>query len=152
MRTDTTTPDTRLADDPMNFNPAMAGALMELMWGGLPPDLRARALFSNLRYFDPIKRRAGIPDDVAALVERMTGDSVTVTLVNVSQTESRELVVQAGGYAEHQFDSVEWNGQTTPLNAREFAVRLAPGAGGKLILKMRRFVNQPTVAFPWDRG
>jgi hypothetical protein len=81
----------------------------------------------------------------------MTGDSVTVTLVNINQIESRELVVQAGGYAEHQFDAVEWNGQTVPLNAREFTVRLGPGSGGKLALKMRRFVNQPTVAFPWDR-
>jgi hypothetical protein len=151
MRKDDTTADTRLADDPLNFNPAMVGALMQLMWAGLPPDVRARALFSNLRYFDPVKRRVGVPEDVAALVEQMTGESVTVTLVNVNQTESRELVVQAGGYAEHQFDSVEWNGQTIPVNARGFQVRLEPGAGGKLSLKMRRFVNQPTVAFPWDR-
>ncbi len=152
MRNDDTTPDTRLADDPLNLNPATVGTLMQLMWGGLPPDLRARTLFSNLRYFDPARRRAGIPEDVAALVERMTGESVTVTLVNVNQTEKRELVIQAGGYAEHQFESVEWNGQTVPVHAREVTVRLGPGAGGKLILKMRRFVNQPTVAFPWDRN
>jgi hypothetical protein len=152
MGNDDTTPDTRLADDPMNFNPATVSSLIQLMWGGLPPDLRARALFSNLRYFDPVKRRAGIPEDVAALVERMTGDSVTVTLVNINQTESRELVVQAGGYAESQFDAVEWNSQTVPLNTREITIRLDPGAGGKLAFKMRRFVNQPTVAFPWDRN
>src|SRR6185436_2071886 len=85
IRKDETTPDTRLADDPLNLNPAMVGALMQLMWGGLPPDVRARTLFSNLRYFDPGKRRAGIPEDVAALVEQMTGESLTVTLVNVSQ-------------------------------------------------------------------
>ena len=151
MRKDDTTPDTRLADDPLNLNPATVGALMQLMWGGLPPDVRARTLFSNLRYFDPVNRRAGIPADVAALVERMTGDSLTVTLVNVNQTESREVVVQAGGYAEHQFESAGWNGQTVPLNARDFKVRLEPGAGAKLTLKMRRFVNQPTVVFPWDR-
>jgi hypothetical protein len=108
-------------------------------------------MFSNLRYFDPIKRRAGIPEDVAALVDKMTGDSLTVTLVNVNQTESRNLVVQAGGYAEHLFLAGEWNGQTIPLNAREFSVKLGPGAGGKLILKMQRFVNKPTMVFPWDR-
>lgn len=152
MRNDDTTPDTRLADDPMSFNPATVNALMQLMWGGLTPDLRARTLFSNLRYFDPLKRRAGIPEDVAALVEGITGDSVTLTLVNVNQTESRDLVVQAGGYGEHRFDAIEWNGQTIPLNAREFTVKLGPGAGGKLNLKMQRFVNQPTVAFPWNRN
>ena len=37
MRLDTTTPDTRLADDPMAFNPATVGALVQLMLGGLPP-------------------------------------------------------------------------------------------------------------------
>jgi len=152
MRDDNTTPDTRLADDPMEFNPATVGTLMQLMWGGLPPDLRARVLFSNLRYFDPVKRRAGIPEDVAALVDAMTGESVAVTLVNTNQIESRELVVQAGGFAEHQFDSVEWKGRVEPLNATHFTVRLQPGSGGKLTLKMRRFVNQPTVAFPWDRS
>lgn len=152
IRKDDTTPDTRLADDPLNFNPAMVGALMQLMWGGLPPDVRARTLFSNLRYFDPMRRRAGIPEDVAALVEQMTGEFVTVTLVNVNQSASRELVVQAGGYAEHQFDSIEWNGQTVALNAREFQIRLEPGAGAKLRIKMRRFVNQPTTAFPWERN
>jgi hypothetical protein len=152
LRKDETTPDTRLADDPLEFNPAVVGALMQLMWGGLPPDVRARTLFSNLRYFDPVKRRAGIPEDVAALIEQMTGESLTVTLVNVSQVASREVVVQAGGYAEHQFDSVEWNGQTIPLNARAFQVRLEPGAGGKLTLKLRRFVNQPTTVLPWERN
>src|SRR5262249_22710840 len=97
MHNDTTTPDTRLADDPMDFNPATVGALMHLMWGALQPDLRARVLFSSLRYFDAVKNRAGIPEDVAALVEKITSESVTVTLVNVNQTESRELLVQAGG-------------------------------------------------------
>jgi hypothetical protein len=73
-------------------------------------------------------------------------------LVNINQSASRELVVQAGGYAEHQFDSVELNGQTVPLDAREFQLRLAPGAGAKLRLRMRRFVHQPTTAFPWERS
>jgi hypothetical protein len=30
-------------------------------------------------------------------------------------------------------------------------VKLAAGAGATLTLAMRRYVNQPTVAFPWDR-
>ncbi len=151
IRKDETTPDTRLADDPLNLNPASVSALMQLMWGALPPDVRARALFASVRYFDPVKRRAGLPEDVAALVEQMTSETLTVTLVNLNQSASRELIVQAGGYGEHQFESVQWNGQPLPLNAREVQVRLEPGAGGKLSFKLRRFVNQPTVAFPWER-
>lgn len=151
IRQDETTPDTRLADDPLNLNPASVNALMQLMWGALPPDVRARTLFASLRYFDPAKRRAGMPEDVAALIEQMTGDALTVTLVNLNQSARRDVIVQAGGYGEHQFESVQWNDQTLPLNARDVAVRLEPGAGGKLAIKLRRFVNQPTVAFPWER-
>ena len=61
------------------------------------------------------------------------------------------MIVQAGGYGEHQFDSVETNGRTTRLNARHFTVELAPGAGARLTLATRRYVNTPTVAFPWER-
>ena len=50
-----------------------------------------------------------------------------MTLVNLSATEPRTVIVQAGGYAEHQFDSVEWNGRTERLDARDVTVRLAPG-------------------------
>jgi hypothetical protein len=51
-------------------------------------------------------KRAGIPDDVAALVEAMDDTTATVVLVNVNQVEPRTVVVQAGAYAEHQFLAV----------------------------------------------
>ncbi len=71
--------------------------------------------------------------------------------MNTSASEARTVIVQAGGYAEHQFESVEWNGRTERLDARDFTVRLAPGAGARLTLAMRRYVNTPTVKFPWSR-
>ena len=37
MRSDPTTPDTRLADDPMAYNPATVATLVQLMLGGLAP-------------------------------------------------------------------------------------------------------------------
>ena len=64
-------------------------------------------LYSRLRYFDPANRRAGIPEDVAALVERMTDRGTTLTLVNTSQVAVRDVVIQGGSYAEHQIVSVE---------------------------------------------
>ena len=70
MRADTTTPETRLADDPMQFNPASAYALLELMNGGIDPGRWTMPLHCRVRYFDPVRRRAGIPEDVAALVEK----------------------------------------------------------------------------------
>src|SRR5438105_479990 len=102
MRKDTTTPDTRLADDPLPFNPASVDSLIELAMGGLPPKNRGKLLFCQLRYFDPLARRAGMPEDVAALIDKITPTEVAVTLVNTSSVDTRTVLVQAGGYAEHQ--------------------------------------------------
>ena len=151
MRADTTTPDTRLADDPMKFNPATVGTLRQLMLAGLDPGRGAAPLHCRLRYFDPEMRRAGIPEDVAALVDRLTDDRVAVTLVNVNQVESRDVIVQCGAYAEHQCVGVEIGDQRIDLDAPRFTIRLAPGAGTRLMIRTRRYVNQPTLAFPWDR-
>ncbi|MDP6719920.1 MAG: hypothetical protein QGF59_14765, partial [Pirellulaceae bacterium] len=108
-------------------------------------------LHCRLRYFDPAERRAGVPEGVAALIGRMTDDEVVVTLVNTNQLDSRTVVVQAGGYAEHQFISIANGGSKAEINASRFSVRLAPGSGSRLTLKMKRYVNQPTMTFPWDR-
>jgi hypothetical protein len=151
MRADTTTPDTRLADDPMSYNPASVSSLIELMQGGLHIERRASVLHCRLRYFDPVGRRAGIPEDVAALVDSLTGDTVAVTLVNVNQVEPRTLVVQAGAYAEHEFQVVTVGETEQTLRAPQFAVHLGPGCGARLQIGMRRYVRQPTLAFPFDR-
>ena len=124
-------------------------SLIELALGGLPPRNNGTLLFCRLRYFDPAKRRAGLPEDVAALVEKMTPDGVAVTLVNTSPVDARTVVVQAGGYAEHQFVEVTTDGKTTAINGQHMTVRLEPGCGSRFVLKMRRFVNQPTLALPW---
>ena len=151
MRADTTTPDTRLSDDPLKYNPAAVRSLTELMLGGLYPGRTGMVLHCRLRYFDPVLRRAGVPEDVAVLVETMTDDEVTVTLVNTSQLDSRRVGVQAGGYAEHQFESVTHGGREQDIDGSHFSVELAPGSGSRLTLKMHRYVNQPTLRFPWER-
>jgi hypothetical protein len=149
MRKDGTTPDTRLADDPMRFNPARVGALRELMQAGIYSGKHSSVLHSRLRYFDPVARRAGVPQDVAALVEKISADEVTFQLVNVSQIEPRELVVQAGAYAEHQLTSVSINGESHKVESPNFTVVLEPGCGVRITAVMKRYVNQPTLQFPW---
>jgi hypothetical protein len=150
LRADTTTPDTRLADDPLPFGKADVASLVELMLGGVYLDRNAAVLHSRLRYFDPVLRRAGLPPDVGALVEKLTADVVTVTLVNVNQLAERTLVVQAGGYGEHQFLAAEGEAGKRAVEDPHFTVKLAPGAGGRLVLSMRRYANQPRMGFPWD--
>jgi len=149
MRKETTTPDTRLADDPLAYNPASVTSLIELALGGLPPRNRGVLLNCRLRYFDPAKRRAGLPPDVAALVEKMDADSVTFTLVNTSPVSARTVVVQGGAYAEHQIVDVTMNGNLSRIAGPSFSVRLEPGCGSRLVLTAKRYVNLPTLAFPF---
>jgi hypothetical protein len=148
---DKTPPEKRLADNMLNKNPAVTGALVQLMLGGIPPGNDGSLLMSRLRYFDPDRRRAGVPEDVGALVSEITDTTTEVTLVNVSTTAARQVVVQGGAYGEHQIVSVTCNGEARRIDGRDFTVQLAPGAGATMRLQMRRFANAPTLQFPWDR-
>jgi hypothetical protein len=152
MRRDPTTPDTRLSDDPMEYNPAEAEPLVPLMLGGIDPGRSGSVLHCRVRYFDPQARRAGLPEDVAALVEKLSGDETVLTLVNVNQSDPRSVVVQAGGYGEHKFAGMALGGRSTPLDTDRLTVRLAPGSGSRIALTTKRYVNTPTLAMPWDRN
>jgi hypothetical protein len=150
MENDQTSADTRLADYLMGYNPASIESLVELAWGTYLSG-NIWSLHARLRYFDPVRRRAGLPEDVAALVEKLTADSVTVTLVNTNQVQARSVVVQAGGYGEHQFVSAAVDGRTAPLDASHVTARLAPGSGARVEFQMKRYANRPTASFPWER-
>ena len=154
MRQDRSTPDTRMSDDPNHLNPATTERLTELMLGGLPTGRVGSPLHCRLRYFDPARRRAGLPEDVAALVDRIGRDEVGLQLVNLSPVHWRDVVVQGGGYAEHQIVAVRVpsgrEGAVVPVEHSHLVVRLAPGAVGRVALRQSRYANQPTFAFPWS--
>ena len=149
MHRDDMTPDTRMSDDPNHINPATVDALTQLMLGGLPPGRQGSPLHCRLRYFDPARRRAGLPEGVGALVERMTDDETSLSLVNIDQVAGRTVVVQGGAYGEHQILSADLDGTLTAVGQPSLAVRLAPGSGARLVLRMKRYANQPTLEFPW---
>jgi hypothetical protein len=147
---DTASPDTRLSDNPNPFNPASVSTLIQLMLGGLPTGISGFPLQSRLRYFDPERQRPGIPEDVAALVERMTADTVVVSLVNLNQVEWRKVIVQGGGYGEHQIQQVQVEDMdAATVDDSHFTLLLAPGCGSRLTITMNRYANRPTMAFPW---
>ena len=152
LRADTKPPELRLADNMMDFNPATVNALEQLMWGAFPPGRAGELLNARLRYFDPERQRAGVPPDVAALVSELGDTRTVVTLVNLSATEPRTVVVQGGAYGEHLVESVESNGHTQSIGRSDFSVQLAPGAGAKFLLTMKRFAGRPTVNFPWTKS
>ncbi|MGH8248610.1 MAG: hypothetical protein ACREUU_19550, partial [Gammaproteobacteria bacterium] len=151
MRQDLRTADTRPSDGAQSFSPVSTDTLVNLMLGGNDPGKDGNILHSRVRYFDPARRRTGLPEDVAALVEKIRPNDVVLTLVNTSPVHARDVVVQTGAFAEHQCVSVEVGGKKVAIDASYVTVRLAPGAGDSMTITMKRYANQPTAAFPWDR-
>ncbi|WNR42965.1 hypothetical protein [Paenibacillus roseipurpureus] len=123
------------------------GAPMHISHGGLQ--------HARVRYYDSIVRRPGLPQDVAALVDALSDDNMTLTVINVSEFESREIIIQAGSFGEHQFTGYEmYNAQGDlcgqgVLDSKWLHVKLASGSGAKLKLSMRRYVNTPSYETPW---
>ncbi len=151
VRRDQTPPERRLADNMLDYNPVSTESLVQLMWGALMPGRPGGLLNARLRYFDPERQRAGIPEDVAALVSELSDTRTAVTLVNVNPSRSRTVIVQGGGYGEHQLVSVTHRGQTTTVGSPLLTVHLEPGSGETLVLTMKRHANPPTVLHPWHR-
>jgi hypothetical protein len=156
LRADTSTPDfpphaTRGA----GVNPVATEALVNLTLGANDPNGSGHGplpLHAQVRHFDPEGRRAGLAEDVAALVERINAEGLTLTLVNTHPFEYRTAIVQAGGYGEHHISTVVAGERTIPVDAPYVTFRLAPGAGDTLRIHLQRYAHQPTLAFPWDRG
>jgi hypothetical protein len=94
---------------------------------------------------------------VAALVTRIERERTVLQLVNLSPFESREVIVQAGTFGEHNFTTVKYQRReknrplerTVEVNGKFFQVTLEPGCGITLDLGVKRYANQPSYAFPW---
>ena len=151
LREDPSSPDQRGSDSSQRYNPAATSALVNLTLGGNSPGTAGNVLHSRVRYFDPVKRRAGLPEDVGALVSKIDTGGITLTLVNTNPVDARSITVQAGAYAEHHFETVEIAGKATSVDGRDFTVHLKPGSGVEMRIGMRRFAHQPALAFPWNR-
>jgi len=144
----------RMRDQTSGYGPSPVAfeALVNLTLGSASLYGSGDVLHSQVRYFDPERRRAGLAEDVAALVEKISADGIVLNLVNTSSSQTRRVIVQAGAYGEHQVTSVTQAGRSISLDAPYFEARLNPGAGERLTISMKRYVNDPTLAFPWDRG
>ena len=149
MNKDTSKDEIRQTDEPQKVNPVRAGILVELTTGGNDPGIAGNILHSRVRYFNPVLKRVGLPDHVAALVEKITPEGIELTLVNTNQTQSRKVILQSGAYGEHDFTEVIIDGKSVVLNGNKLLVVLKKGAGSKIILKMNLYKNSPTLALPW---
>jgi len=156
---DKSSPETRLADYALDDNPADVTSLLQLTQGALhiarppwspdSPNQGGAPLHARLRYFDPARRRAGLPEDVGALVDKLEDNRTCVTLYNLSLVHERVVTVQGGAYGEHLITSVNDGFWDTKVGGRSFDVRLRPGCGARLKISMQRYAGNPTLKFPW---
>lgn len=153
LREDTSLPDDQDVHHFFQRNPVVLEGLVQLMLGAPNHIYHGGLMHTSVRYFDPENQRPGIPADVAALVERITSQSITLKLVNLHPTESRKVIIQGGMFGEHQIQRVRqvihYPYQFYTVNQPYFEVQLGPGASGQLELDINRFANTPTYRFPW---
>ena len=104
-----------------------------------------------VRYYDAEAKRPGLPPHVAALVDEVGTNHIHVHLVNTDIVEGKQVVLQAGGCAEHEFTEVlvEAEGATpVTVDSQHVKVSLGPGAHGQLRIGLKRLAHVPSYAQP----
>ena len=142
-----------------DLNPVVPEGLIQMAMGTPAAVYHGGLLHASVRYFVPPSEgaagRPGLPEDVAALVEAITDDGLTLNLVNTNPLESRDVIVQAGGFGEHRFRDVVdvgvEGGPPTAVNARAMQVTLGPWSQARLRIGMERYAETPTYSYPWRR-
>ncbi|WP_035839623.1 hypothetical protein [Kitasatospora azatica] len=153
-------------------NPVATEALVQLTWGGPQVLYNGGLQQARVRYYDAQARRAGLPQDVAALVSSIDPEATTVELVNLSPEAERTVIVQAGAMAEHTITSVRYTtcaddawvggmydyGHTEPVVTESQAaadgpfltVRLPASTRIRLTLGLGLRTNTPSYRTPFD--
>jgi len=139
-----------------NMTPMICEGLVQLTMGAPMHVYHGGLQHGRVRYYDAMAKRPGLPDAVGALVETLTDDSVTLTLVNLNLQEERQVIIQAGTFGEHSFcEAVILNqaGEQVDTAAAEgkwIHVQLCPGFGIRLRLNMSRYTQRPSYETPWS--
>jgi hypothetical protein len=83
------------------------------------------------------------------MVSPVSDDGITVVLSNTDLLEARDVIVQAGAFAEHTFVDATVGDVTQLVGGPHFTVRLAAASELSVDLTMKRHANAPTYDFPW---
>ena len=149
IRNDQSDPAERGVHHWQKVNPVVLEGLVQTMLGAPNHIYHGGLLHCRLFYFDPVGKRPGLPQGVAALVDKISPDGVSVHLVNLDPSQPRNVIVRAGAFGEHEFTSVRHKNQTTPICRNFFQVRLQAGAGARLDIGMKRYAHRPSYRLPW---
>ncbi len=151
--------------------PIVTEALTQTTSGGPQVIYNGGQQQSRIRWFDLKAERPGLPKDVAALVSSIAPERTTVEVLNLSPTDDQQLVLQAGGFAEHEILSVtydethgEWAGsyysyigdevptttRTRVVGGPHLIVDLPAGSRVTLTLSLALRAHKQTYASPWE--
>ena len=90
-------------------------------------------LYSQVRYFDGERRRAGLPPDVAALVTRIEKDLIELEVVNLNAAESRQLVEEYAKFLENCPSlKMRVSGHTDERGSEEYNIVLGEKRAGSV--------------------
>lgn len=135
-----------------DINPVHTEALVQLTCGGPQIIYHGGLLHIPVRYFDSTERRAGLPQDVSALVHHVDATSITLTLSNTSVLHERRLQIQAGGFAEHRFTSVtdldNSDANISECSLQRLPIILPAGRSIRLRLGLQRYAQKPSYSTP----
>ena len=119
------------------------GGPQAIYWGGLSQ--------ARVRYFDVENRRPRLAQYVAARVTKLEADRIDLTLVNLSPGQKRQILIGAGSFGEHRFETAALGEQQgcVEVGGNYLQIDMQPSSQIDLRVKMRRFCNKPSYAFPW---
>ena len=156
MRTDDGDPAEWDVHHWQDISPVVCEPLLQLTTGTPGIVYHGGLCHARIRHFDPVNRRPGLPDSVAALVSRIQPGGIDLELVNTHTTGTREVIVQAGAFGEHLFTGIATTGTPDPARFEipegcpSFRAVLRPLTVLRLELAMHLFARSPSYALPWD--
>jgi len=155
-------------------NPVVTEALVQLTWGGPQVIYNGGLQQARVRYYDADRRRPGLPASVAALVSSVEPSATVVELVNLDPVEERNVIVQAGAFAEHTIEDVRhtacedgsWLGdlydyghgepavveRRTEVGGPWLTVHLPASTRVRLTLGLALRTRKPSYASPFDES
>lgn len=134
------------------LTPMIIEGLTQLTLGGPMHVYHGGLQHARFRYFDPAGQRPGLPQGVAALVDGLTADGASLTLVNTDVDAAHDVIVQAGTFGEHDFAGGTLDGVPFEADGRWLTVRLEAGATARLEVTMRRYVRPVNYDTPWVKA
>ncbi|RNL77630.1 hypothetical protein [Nocardioides marmorisolisilvae] len=126
------------------MNPVVTEVLTQLTTGAPHMLYNGGLQYARIRYADADAGRPGLPPDISALVGRIEDSLLGITLVNLSATQERNVVISGGAFGEDRFDTVTYSvlASDFPGSSTSFFSDPVDVALGSLEVNAGRFVVQ----------